>query len=49
MTQAEFRDKFRLLASVNLAPERIEAIMAAVDSVEQAPECRELLGQVLSA
>nr|WP_067288056.1 MmgE/PrpD family protein [Marinobacterium profundum] len=49
MTQAEFRDKFRLLASVNLVPERIEAIIAAVVTLEQAPDCSELLEQVLRA
>ncbi|OIN09177.1 MmgE/PrpD family protein [Oceanisphaera psychrotolerans] len=49
MTREEFRTKFVQLASVNFSPERIEAIMAAVDNLEQAADCSVLLDQVLSA
>ncbi|MFC6673955.1 MmgE/PrpD family protein [Marinobacterium aestuariivivens] len=48
MTPIEFRDKFRLLASVNFDQARIDAITAAIDDLEQAEDCSELLEQVLS-
>ncbi|ANG61690.1 2-methylcitrate dehydratase [Marinobacterium aestuarii] len=49
MTRAEFRDKFQRLALVNFDQARIDAIIAAVDTLEQAPDCSGLLEQVLNA
>jgi 2-methylcitrate dehydratase PrpD len=49
MTQAEFRDKFRLLASVNFSEQRIAEIISAVDNLEKADSCSLLFNQLMSA
>lgn len=49
MTRQEFREKFTLLASVNFSPERIAAMISAVDNLEQATDCTTLLDQVLNS
>lgn len=49
MTPKEFRAKFRLLASINFDQDRIEAIAAAVDGIEQAENCAGLLKQLIGA
>ncbi|MFT5721761.1 MAG: 2-methylcitrate dehydratase PrpD [Motiliproteus sp.] len=49
MTHAEFRAKFRLLASVNLDKQRIADIVSAVDNLEHADSCSLLFDQLMNA
>jgi 2-methylcitrate dehydratase PrpD len=49
MTQAEFRAKFRLLASVNFSEQRITEIISAVDLLENADDCSLLFDLLMSA
>lgn len=48
MTQAEFRAKFRMLASVNFSEQRISEIISAVDDLEQANDCSRLFNQLMN-
>lgn len=47
MTHTEFRDKFRLLASVNFSEQRILEIILAVDNLEKADDCSQLFNQLM--
>jgi len=47
MTARELRDKFEWLASANVDRPRIEAIIAAVDGLDETGDCGELLALVL--
>ena len=49
MSEAEFRDKFRLLAAARFDAKRIAAIEAAVDGLEQAADCSALFDLILES
>ncbi|WP_438464115.1 MmgE/PrpD family protein [Marinomonas sp. PE14-40] len=48
MSQAEFKAKFELLASVNFSQERMDSILNSLDTLEQAKNCEALFNQLMS-
>jgi 2-methylcitrate dehydratase PrpD len=47
ITAEAFRDKYRRLAGAGLPEQQVEALAAAVDSLQQAPDCQALLDLAL--
>ena len=48
MSQAEFKAKFDLLASVNFSQERMDSILNAIKTLEQVKNCEALFNQLMS-
>jgi hypothetical protein len=48
MSQAEFKAKFELLASVNFCQERMNSILNTLDTLEQAKNCEALFNQLMA-